>query len=182
MSEDRVIRINKVLRELNISLERAVDYLKDKGIAIEANPNAKISDQEFSILQNQFAGDKGNKEASKEVGEEKRKEKEALRVEREKEIEDKRKHDEERLKSQEVIKARVIVTGPVHIGNIELNPKKAAVVLPSPVVEIMETPAAKVQEEKPITKEIPNDNIILIGKSEYPNRIIMKSETNFFIV
>ncbi|MFT4983257.1 MAG: translation initiation factor IF-2, partial [Flavobacterium sp.] len=26
MSEERIIRINKVLRELNISLERAVDY------------------------------------------------------------------------------------------------------------------------------------------------------------
>ena len=111
MSEDRIIRINKVLRELNISLERAVDYLKDKGIAIDANPNAKISEKEFGILQNQFAGDKGNKEASKEVSEEKRKEKEALRIEREKEIEDKRKFDEERQKQQqEVIKARVTVT------------------------------------------------------------------------
>ena len=44
MSEERIIRINKVLRELNISLERAVDYLKDKGIVIDANPNAKISE------------------------------------------------------------------------------------------------------------------------------------------
>ena len=84
MSEERIIRINKVLRELNISLERAVDYLKDKGIAIEASPNTKISDNEYNILCGQFAGDKGNKEASKEVGEEKRKEKEALRIEREK--------------------------------------------------------------------------------------------------
>ena len=100
MSEERVIRINKVLRELNISLERAVDYLKDKGIAIDANPNAKISEREFGILQSQFAGDKGNKEASKEVGEEKRKEKEALRIQREQEVEEKRKQEEER---QEVI-------------------------------------------------------------------------------
>ncbi|HEX7870214.1 MAG TPA: translation initiation factor IF-2, partial [Chryseobacterium sp.] len=116
MSEERVIRINKVLRELNISLERAVDYLKDKGIAIDANPNAKISDSEFNILQSQFAGDKGNKEASKEVGEEKRKEKEALRVEREKEVEDKRRQDEERQKQQEIIKAKAVVTGPVQVG------------------------------------------------------------------
>jgi translation initiation factor IF-2 len=50
MSEDRVIRINKVLRELNISLERAVDYLKDKGIAIDANPNAKIWICSFFLL------------------------------------------------------------------------------------------------------------------------------------
>ncbi|MFI0491085.1 translation initiation factor IF-2 [Flavobacterium sp.] len=153
MSEEKIIRINKVLRELNISLERAVDYLKDKGIVVESNPNTKISDDVYNVLCGQFAGDKGNKEASKEVGEEKRKEKEALRVEREKEIDDKRKHDEERLRSQEVIKARAVVTGPVHVGNIDLNPKKAAVVLPPPVVEVKETPVVKFQQEKPLPKE-----------------------------
>ena len=155
MSEEKVIRINKVLRELNISLERAVDYLKDKGIVVESNPNTKISEAEFNILQNQFAGDKGNKEASKEVGEEKRKEKEALRIEREKEIEDKRKHDEERLKSQEVIKAKGNLSGPVHVGKIDLNPKKAVVTPPPPstVVEKVETQGAKIPQEKPIQKE-----------------------------
>ena len=127
MSEERIIRINKVLRELNISLERAVDYLKDKGIAIEANPNTKISNDVYNVLCGQFAGDRGKKEASKEVGEEKRKEKEALRVEREKEIEDKRKQDDEILRQQqEVIKARATVTGPVQVGKIDLNPKKAS--------------------------------------------------------
>jgi len=143
MSEEKIIRINKVLRELNISLERAVDYLKDKGIAIEASPNTKISDDVYNILCGQFAGDKGNKEASKEVGEEKRKEKEALRVEREKEIEDKRKHDEERHKL-EVIKAKVVVTAPKQVGTIDLNPKQVI----KPVVE-----APKSVAEKPIIKE-----------------------------
>jgi translation initiation factor IF-2 len=135
MSEERVVRINKVLRELNISLERAVDYLKDKGIAIDANPNAKISDAEYSILQNEFAGDKGNKAASLEVSEEKRKEKEALRIEREKEIEDKRKADEERQRL-EVIKAKATVSGPKQVGTIDLDPKKAA---PAPVAETPKT-------------------------------------------
>jgi translation initiation factor IF-2 len=152
MSEEKIIRINKVLRELNISLERAVDYLKDKGIAIESNPNTKISDDVYNVLCGQFAGDKGNKEASKEVGEEKRKEKEALRIEREKEIEDKRKQDEERLKSQEVIKARATVTGPVHVGNIDLNPKKE-VVIPPPVIEKKEVVTVKSPEEKSVSIE-----------------------------
>ncbi|MFV5698260.1 translation initiation factor IF-2 [Flavobacterium sp. ZT3R17] len=154
MSEERIIRINKVLRELNISLERAVDYLKDKGIAIEANPNAKISDDVYNVLCGQFAGDKGNKEASKEVGEEKRKEKEALRLEREKEIEDKRKQDEERLKQQEVIKARAVLAGPVQVGKIDLNPKKS-IVVPAPVkvVEKIETPVVSVPVEKPAIVE-----------------------------
>ena len=124
MSEERNIRINKVLRELNISLERAVDYLKDKGIAIDANPNAKISDKEFDILQNQFAGDKGNKEASKGVSEEIKKEKEALRLEREKEIEDKKRLEEERQRL-EVIKAKAVVSGPKQVGKIELETKNS---------------------------------------------------------
>ena len=141
MSEERVIRINKVLRELNISLERAVDYLKDKGIAIDANPNAKISDAEFNILQNQFAGDKGKKEASLEVSEEKRKEKEALRLEREKEIEDKRKLDEARQRQNEVIKAKANVVGLKKVGSIDLNPKKS-----TPATPPIDKPAEKQPE------------------------------------
>jgi len=165
MSEERVIRINKVLREFNISLERAVDYLKDKGIAIDANPNAKISDAEYGILQNQFAGDKGNKEASKEVGEEKRKEKEALRIEREKEIEDKRKQDEERQRQQEVIKAKAVVTGPKTVGTIDLNPQKAAA--PAPTPKPAEVPAAKA-EPAPEVKETPKEVVAETSKAETP--------------
>jgi translation initiation factor IF-2 len=145
MSEERVIRINKVLREFNISLERAVDYLKDKGIVIDANPNAKISDKEYGILQDQFAGDKGNKEASKEVGEEKRKEKEALRLEREKEVEDKRKLDEERHRL-EVIKAKAVVSGPKQVGTIELNPPKP--VAKKPEVELPKADLAEPAKPK----------------------------------
>ena len=52
---ERNIRINKVLRELNISLERAVDFLKDKGVKIESNPNFKINQKEYEILAYQFA-------------------------------------------------------------------------------------------------------------------------------
>lgn len=129
MSDERNIRINKVLRELNISLDRAVDFLKEKGISIDSNPNAKISEKEFDILQNQFAGDRGNKEASKGVSEEIRKEKEALRLERERELEEKKRLEEERQK-QEVIKAKAVVSGPKAIGKIDLDPKSTPPVAP----------------------------------------------------
>ena len=174
MSEERIIRINKVLRELNISLERAVDYLKDKGITIEANPNTKISDDVYNVLCGQFAGDRGKKEASKEVGEEKRKEKEALRVEREKEIEDKRKHDEEILKKQqEVVRARAVIAGPVQVGKIDLNPKKVAAVaapvvktpdVPPVVAEKIEVPKAKTSTEKPVVKETVQEKVAVDKK------------------
>ena len=73
MSEDRVIRINKVLRELNISLDRAVEFLKDMGHAIDASPNAKISSEEYSALKRHFSADQSKKEASLEGSEEKKK-------------------------------------------------------------------------------------------------------------
>ena len=141
MSEEKNIRINKVLRELNISLERAVDFLKDQNIVIESSPNTKISSSEYDILCNEFAGDKGKKEASKEVGEEKRKEKEALRIEREKELELIRKQEEER-QNQEVIKAKAVLSGPKAVGKIDLDAKK-----PEP-----KTTPEKPEEKKPIAQ------------------------------
>lgn len=150
MSEERAIRINKVLRELNISLDRAVEYLKDKGHVIESSPNAKISNEEYNALFNQFSADKGKKAASLEVSEEKRKEKEALRLEREKEIEDKKKQDEERQR-QEVIKAKATLSGPVAVGKIDLDAKKAEAPSATPAPEGPKAPVAepKAQPEAP---------------------------------
>ncbi|AXG73409.1 translation initiation factor IF-2 [Flavobacterium arcticum] len=160
MSEERAIRINKVLRELNISLDRAVEYLKDKGYNIDASPNAKISGDERNALYNQFSADKGKKEASLEVSEEKRKEKEALRVAREREMEEKRKQDEERQK-QEVIKAKTTLSGPVSVGKIDLNPKKAQETSSDDIPKKQEQPKAEAPKVE-VPKTAP------VSKSEEP--------------
>lgn len=92
--EKRVIRLNKVLGELNISLDRAVEHLKAKGFAIELSPNAKITDEEYNVLNKQFSADKGKNEANISVREEKNREKELLRLERQNELaEEKRKKE-----------------------------------------------------------------------------------------
>jgi predicted DNA helicase len=70
MAEERLIRINKILRELNLSLDRAVDFLKEKDIHIESSPNAKLSQEEYKILCNQFSPDKGKMMASIELSKE----------------------------------------------------------------------------------------------------------------
>ncbi len=75
MAEAKKIRINKVLREFNISLDRAVEYLKSKGHEVVARPTTKISDEEYQLLFEEFQTDKSKKVESKEIGEEKRKEK-----------------------------------------------------------------------------------------------------------
>ncbi|WP_459926548.1 translation initiation factor IF-2 [Flavobacterium covae] len=168
MSEG-TIRINKVLREFNISLERAVDFLKDKGFTIESNPNTKITEEIYGILSNQFAGDKGNKDASKEVGEEKRKEKEALRLEREHELEQKR-IEEERAR-QEVIKAKAAaLSGPKKVGKIDLNPKP--VLKPEAEAPKVEIEPVKEEISKPIVEEKVEEKIE--PKKEKPVEVKVK--------
>ncbi|MFP5439407.1 MAG: translation initiation factor IF-2 [Bacteroidia bacterium] len=146
MSEERSIRLNKVLRELNISLDRAVDFLKEKGHVIESSPNAKISGAEHNVLVKQFSADQSNKAASLEVSEEKRKEKEALRKEKERELEEKKKQEDEKLRQQqEVIRARASLSGPVAVGKIDLATKKTE---PAPA------PASSDNAEKPAQPQV----------------------------
>ena len=183
MSEERVIRINKVLRELNISLDRAVDFLKEKGHEIESSPNAKISQEEYKVLCGQFSADKGNKVASLEVSEEKRKEKEALKRELEKEQEAKRLQEEERQR-QEIIKAKAVLSGPKAIGKIDLDPKKPEVKSEKPISEEKPVEAVeKVVKEKvsePIKAEV-KEEIQEVKKPEIVKpvkEVEVKSETS----
>ena len=125
MADNPKIRLNKVLRELNISLDRAVDYLNSKGHDVDARPTTKISDEVYQVLLDEFQTDKSKKVASKEVGEEKRKEKEAIRVQLEQEQEERRLAREKRNAAQEEnrLTGKVELAGPKTVGKIDLNPK-----------------------------------------------------------
>ena len=129
MSESRTVRLNKVLRELNISLDRAVEYLAKNGHQIEARPTAKISSEIYQILQDGFETDANKKAASKEVGEEKRKEKEAIRLELEAKIERKRLEEEKKeevLRAKaEILRAKAEKLQIKTVGKIDIDPKKA---------------------------------------------------------
>ena len=46
------LRLNKVLRELNISLHQAIKYFNEINIEIETSPNEKISLEDFQLLNN----------------------------------------------------------------------------------------------------------------------------------
>ena len=113
------IRLNKVLRELNISIDRAIDFLESKSIEIEKRPTTKISLEIYELLSNEFQTDANKKVASKELGEAKSKEKEALRIKREAEIELLLKKKEEDAK---VITAASKLKEVKKVGKIDLQP------------------------------------------------------------
>tara|TARA_R110002051_G_scaffold266396_2_gene326160 strand:+ start:31454 stop:34246 length:2793 start_codon:yes stop_codon:yes gene_type:complete len=135
-----IMRLNKVLRELNISLDRAVEFLNSKGIEIEARPTTKISSEIYGVLSDEFQTDANKKVASKEVAVEKLKEKEALRVAREEELEAK-----QVSKKPEVVKAKAQLSGPKQVGKIDLDKPAAE---PTPVVEPVKEKAPFVEKEE----------------------------------
>ncbi|RCT55651.1 translation initiation factor IF-2 [Winogradskyella sp. KYW1333] len=159
------IRINKVLRELNISLDRAVDFLESKGIEIEKSPNTKISQEVYDTLSDEFQTDATKREKAQEVSEAKLKEKEKLREEREREIEEKQKQDETVIET--VVKAKVDLSGPKKVGKIDLDKptekkdEEKPKVKAEPVAEKPKTKAKaeqsketdEVVEKKPVKKE-----------------------------
>ncbi|MGI9532945.1 translation initiation factor IF-2 [Lutimonas sp.] len=146
MTDYKPQRFNKVLRELNISLDRAVEFLANKGIDIDHRPTAKISQDVYMILSDEFQTDKSKKVASKEIGEEKRKEKEEIRLALEMEAEKKRLEDEAR--KAEIFKTESEkISGPKMVGKIEIDPKPAA------KEEVAEEVAPE-PETKEVTEEV----------------------------
>ena len=136
------IRLNKVLRELNISIDRVADFLESKGHKIEKRPTTKISKDLYDLLCDEFHIDADKKIASKEVVEAKNKEKEKIR--------EKQEREQEKYTSRtepEIIKASSKVVQFKKLGKIDLDSDKKV--------------------DKPILKEkIDQENIKLIKKSK----------------
>lgn len=60
------IRLNKVIRELNVGIDTIVDYLRENGFEVNATPNEKINDEQYDLLKKKFGADKDlRKEADK---------------------------------------------------------------------------------------------------------------------
>ncbi|WP_298763404.1 translation initiation factor IF-2 [uncultured Polaribacter sp.] len=167
MSEGKTMRLNKVLRELNISLDRAVEYLADKGHEIESRPTTKISGAVYQVLLDGFQTDASKKAASKEVGEEKRKEKEAIRLELEAKQERKRAED---AKKEEVLKAKAEKLAFKPVGKIDID----AAGKPSPKKEV-EKP---VEDKKEVVPEKPKPKEVEVVKAKAPKLegLVIKSK------
>lgn len=67
LDKNSMIRLNKVLRELNISLDRAIEFLQMKGIVIEARPTTKITPDIYELLLDEFETDYMKKSASRKI-------------------------------------------------------------------------------------------------------------------
>ena len=154
MAEDK--RLNKAAKEYNISTDRVVEFLKSKGHTIDPKPNTKIPAELIALLEKEFGSDKKSRETSKEITQEQRREKEAIRQEL---LEKER--QEKAQKEQEIIRAKATIAGAKVVGKIDLDqPKKATPQEVAPQQETTpkektapETPAVVEKVEKEVHKE-----------------------------
>ena len=142
------IRLNKVTKEFNIGLQTAVEFLQKKGFSdVEANPNYKITEEQYAQLQNEFSSDKGLRNEATQliqqhIGQAKKERKEAPKP-----------------KPVEEVKIEApVVTGPKILGHIDLGGKPSeapkAEKAPAPAPKAKEkTEEKKKAEPKPAEKE-----------------------------
>ena len=142
------VRLNKVLTELNIGLQTAVEYLKKKPslgeIKDDANVNTKITDEQYEALVKEFKGDKDVK-------------KQANMIFPKKEKKDKPKA-KEAMKVETKDDSRQAFTPLGKIDLDSLNGKKpAAKPAAEPAKE--EKPAPKAAAESPVKKEVSKEEV-----------------------
>lgn len=154
------IRLNKVTRDLNVGITTVVEFLQKKGYAIEANPNTKITDEQYDLLVKEFSTDKDLKlKTERFIQERQSKERNKASVA----IDGYDKEAQEKPKTEEVVKA--VVPEDVRpkfkpVGKIDLDKlnrkhtvekEEEAVEPEMPVVEEVkaEEPAPVVETPKP---------------------------------
>ena len=145
------VRLNKVLSELNIGLQTAVDFLKKKSslgeIRDDATTNTKISDEQYQALVDEFSTDKAVKTQADMIFTKKAKEKKVEKAE---------KAEKAVTKTEEMLEQR---TGLKTLGKIDLSqigkPKAAPAPKqdPEPEPEPVKEKESQVIQEAPIQKQ-----------------------------
>ncbi|MBQ9230695.1 MAG: translation initiation factor IF-2 [Prevotella sp.] len=140
------VRLNKVLSELNIGLQTAVDFLKNRKelgeVKDEMTPNTKISDEQYQALVGEFKGDKAVKTQADMIFTKKVKEKKAEKVEK---IEKKITKTEEQLEQRPQFKQ----VGKIDLESIGKKPAEKKEETPATAAEsLVEEPETETQEKE----------------------------------
>ena len=179
MADQPSIRLNKVLRELNISLDRAVEFLAQKGVDVEARPTTKITKEVYTTLLDEFETDKSKKVASHEISEEKRKEKEDLRV-----IQEKKEQDRlDQIAKREELKSNLVdIEKPKSLGKIDLDsvntgkkePKKEE----KPIEKVEASAPKKIKKVSTVTPKAPVEKTLKVAKEGLVGSVVPPVKEN----
>lgn len=139
------IRLNKIIRTYNIGLQNLVDFLSSKGVEVEANPNAKISDEHLPAIEKQFGKDLELKQASEKVD-----------IKLNEILEKTSRKQQESAKEEEYEPVRETVIKTTIFTPVEPKPEPETVrpVVPEPQPEIKPEPQPEPVVETPVAETV----------------------------
>ena len=154
------IRLNKVTRDLNVGITTAVEFLQKKGFVVEANPNTKITDEQFELLKKEFSTDKDLKMKSERFLQErqtKERNKASVAIEGYETKESvKEKVEEIKTVIPEDVRPKFKPVGKIDLDNLG---KKPVVEKEKEVEEQKPEPVVEPVQPKPEVKEMPSEEV-----------------------
>lgn len=145
------IKISKAVKDLNIGMQTARDFLKKNEIEVDDNINARISDEAYNLLIQKFKPAMQQKKAAEQIIHDRKEEKAAQAAEK------------KRREAEESKTVEVAIQKPKVLGKIELDakgnpvaPKPAAP--EAPKAEEVKMEEKKAEEQKPAPAELPKED------------------------
>ena len=169
------IRLNKVTRDLNVGITTVVEFLQKKGYAIEASPNAKITEEQYAVLVKEFSTDKNLK-------------KESEKFIQERQNKDRNKASiaiagyEEKKKEEEIdLRPKFKPVGKIDLDSLNKRPSAKKVEepvkveeKPEPVVE----PVVEPEKTKPVVEDTKPESVVsVVEEKEVSQEVSMEKET-----
>lgn len=171
------IRLNKVTRDLNVGITTVVEFLQKKGFSIEANPNTKITEEQYAILVKEFSTDKNLRiESEKFIQERQNKDRNKASISIDG-FETEKKEEPAQKKTEKVIKVTVpedVIPKFKQVGKIDLEHlnKKAHSEPAAPVKEEkVEKPAPSVAPQKVVSQPVAEPK-----PTEAPQPVVVASQ------
>ncbi len=164
------IRLNKVTQNLNVGLDTIVDFLKKKGVEVEANPNTKIEDNEYDLLLKEFSKDKALKQA----------EEERLQARQEKKKTSAKKESPVSETVETVIPKDAVPQFKV-VGSIDLDaprkPQKQETKAPEESAETVAMPPVSEEQKKEPVKQTAETPQVQAQESKQPEQPVIEEKT-----
>ena len=148
-------RFSKVIKDLNIGRYTAIEFLEKKGLPIDDDLNAKLTDEQVELLTTQFARDKNIKQETEKRQAERQERHERMQAEKEKEKKAKEPEMVETVVPEEA-KPRFTTIGKIDLEELSGKKKtaKSAEKKEKLASKTVEKADAKVPE-KPQTQDVP---------------------------
>ncbi|MEG1904512.1 MAG: translation initiation factor IF-2 [Bacteroidales bacterium] len=154
------IRLNKIAKEFNVGVQTLVDSLQKKGVEVENNPNAKISDEHYGWLVKEFSKDKNLKIESDRISQER--------------------HNKEKNKASLAIDGYTEEAQPQKQPQKKQDEAPAPAPAPAPKPEPQQAPQeikVDVSDRKPQIKEVGRIDLDALNKKPAPVEKTIKEAT-----